>query len=126
MRDFLHFFTDLIHLRRTQPALRSDSARVSQSQNFERVLVLHRWMEGTGDDVVIVACFDELPKHGYTIGLPFAGRWREVLNTDAYEVFPNPNTVGNAGVVFATDAPMDGFVASATISLPANGAIALV
>ena len=83
-------------------------------------------MEGSDDDVVIVACFDELPKHGYTVGLPFAGRRREVLNTDAYEVFPNPNTVGNGGVVFATDAPMDGFVASATISLPANGAIALV
>jgi 1,4-alpha-glucan branching enzyme len=126
MRNFLRFFTDLIHLRHTQPALRSDRARVSRSQNFERVLVLHRWIEGTGDDVVIVACFDELPKHGYRIGLPFAGRWREVLNTDAYEFFPNTNTVGNGGVVFATDAPMDGFVASATISLPANGAIALV
>jgi 1,4-alpha-glucan branching enzyme len=126
MRDFLRFFTDLLHLRRDQPALRGDGARVSKWQNFERALVLHRWVEGSGNDVVVVASFDEIPEHGYPIGLPSAGGWREIFNTDAYDGFPNSGAVGNGGTVFATGGPLDGFASSATVSLPANGAIFLV
>jgi 1,4-alpha-glucan branching enzyme len=125
MRDFLHCVTDLVQLRRTQPALRAGGARVSRAQNYERVVVLHRWVEGQGQDVVIVASLDELPKHGYGIGLPFAGIWREVFNSDAYDNFPNPGTVGNGGSVEAFGGPLDGFMASAALTLPANGVIVL-
>src|SRR6185295_14814309 len=41
-----------------------------------------RW----GDDGSVLACvanFSAVPHEGYRIGLPFAGRWDEVLNTDA-------------------------------------------
>lgn len=126
MRDFLRCVTDLIQLRRTQPALRVGGARVSRAENFERVIVLHRWVELEGSDVVVVASLDELPKHGYTIGLPFAGAWREVFNSDAYDDFPNSNAVGNGGSVQASGGPLDGFEASAALTLPANGVIALV
>src|SRR5450432_3507771 len=55
MRDFMEFTADLIQLRRSQPALRGNGARVSRAENFERVMVLHRWIEGEPLDVVVVA-----------------------------------------------------------------------
>jgi 1,4-alpha-glucan branching enzyme len=126
MRDFLRCMTDLIHLRRTLPALRASGVRVSRAENYDRVLVLHRWVEWQGEDVVIVASLDENPKHGYAIGLPFAGTWREAFNSDAYDTFPNPSTVGNGGSIQAEGPPLDGFPTSATLTLPANGTLLLL
>jgi 1,4-alpha-glucan branching enzyme len=125
MRDFLRCVTDLVTLRRTQPALRADGVRVSRAANFDRVIVLHRWVEGAGEDVVAVASLDESPKHGYRIGLPFAGPWRELFNSDVYDTYPNPHPVGNGGLVQAAGDPLDGFAASAGMNLPANGVIIL-
>ena len=124
-RDFLKFVADLIRLRRAQPALRGSSARISRANNFERVIVLHRWIEGEGRDVVIVANLAEQPKRNYAIGLPFAGDWSELLNSDAYDSFPNPAPVGNGGHVPAWNEPLDGFAARAAVTLPANGVIVL-
>ena len=59
MSDFLRFMTDLIHLRRAQPALRGSGVRVTRANNFERVIILHRWIEGEGKDVVVIASLDE-------------------------------------------------------------------
>jgi 1,4-alpha-glucan branching enzyme len=125
MRDFSRFTTDLIGVRRSQPALRASGVRVSREANFDRVIVLHRWVEGQGNDLVVIASFDELPKNGYAVGLPYAGGWREVFNSDYYSNFPNPAVIGNGGLVQASGAPMDGFVASAVLTLPPNGVIML-
>jgi 1,4-alpha-glucan branching enzyme len=125
MKDFLQFFTDMVGIRNAQPALRASGARVSRVNGFDRVIVLHRWVEGQGRDVVVIASVDELPKHDYTIGLPFAGRWRELFNSDYYVNFPNPAVVGNGGAVQAGGGPLDGLAASATLTLPANGVIIL-
>jgi 1,4-alpha-glucan branching enzyme len=89
------------------------------------VLVLHRWVDGAGGDVIVAASLSEQPTYGNGIGLPFTGRWHEVFNSDVYDGFPNPNPVGNGGFVQAGPAPLDGFAASALITLPANGVIVL-
>jgi 1,4-alpha-glucan branching enzyme len=125
MRDFLRFCTDLIGVRRSQPALRGSHARVSRAENFDRVIVLHRWLEGQGLDVVAVVNLAELPKQGYAIGLPSAGGWLELFNSDVYDNFPNPAPVGNDGKVQASAEPLDGFAARAAVNLPANGVILL-
>ena len=125
MRDHLRFYADLNRLRRSHPALRGDCARVSRANDFERVIVLHRWIEGSGQDVLVVASCDEFVKHGYVIGVPGEGSWREVFNSDFYDRFPNPNTVGNGGSVAAWREARDGFEASAALTLPANGVIVL-
>ena len=125
MRDFLRCVTDLVQLRRSQPALRADGVRVSRAENDGRVLVLHRWVDGAGGDVIVAASLSEQPTYGYGIGLPFTGLWQEVFNSDVYDGFPNPNPVGNGGFVQAGPAPLDGFAASALITLPANGVIVL-
>jgi len=124
-RDFLKFTADMIRLRRSQPALRGSSARVSRARNFDRVMVLHRWIEGEGRDVVVIANLAEQSKRDYAIGLPFAGDWLELLNSDVYDSFPNAAPVGNGGRVRSWSEPLDGFSARAAVSLPANGIIVL-
>ena len=125
MRDFLQFTKDLLKLRNSQAAFRGPSARVSRAENFDRVIVLHRWLEGRGDDVVVVASVDELPKFGYTVGLPYGGTWRELFNSDYYYQFPNPAVIGNGGSVQASGGPLDEFTSSATMTIPGNGVIVL-
>jgi len=50
------------------------------------------------------------------VGVPVAGAWREVLNSDA--PFYGGSGVGNMGRVIATDTPCHGRPHSITITLP--------
>lgn len=123
MRDHLTFCRDLIHLRRTQPALRGELLHVSTRNSFDRVIAIHRWIEGSGQDVLFVANLQEQVRRGYRVGFPSDGVWRELFNSDVYDTFPNPNAVGNDGAVMADGLGWDGMPASASIALPANGFI---
>ncbi len=72
-----------------------------------------------GDDGSVVACvsnFSAVPHEGYRLGLPFAGRWDEVLNTDADVYFGSG--VGNLGAIVAGDQLHHGQPASATVRVP--------
>ncbi|HEX6527462.1 MAG TPA: 1,4-alpha-glucan branching protein GlgB [Streptosporangiaceae bacterium] len=71
-----------------------------------------------------IANFSALPHENYRVGLPHAGRWRELLNTDA-GVYGGSG-VGNLGAVEAIDEPWHGRPASAQITLPPLGVIWLV
>ena len=69
--------------------------------------------------VPVLACvanFSAMPHSEYQIGLPLAGRWREVLNTDASDY--GGTGAGNLGAVQAIPKPWHGRPASATIALP--------
>ncbi|MBV8121621.1 MAG: alpha amylase C-terminal domain-containing protein [Alphaproteobacteria bacterium] len=127
MADYRRFMRDLIRLRGSQPALRGEGVRVSRVNNFDRVIVVHRWVAdgSAGRDVVIVTSFDENPKIGYAIGLPQGGRWAELFNSDFYDRFPNPTVIGNGGAVTADGPGLDGFAHSARITIPPNGALML-
>ncbi len=72
-----------------------------------------------GNDGSVLACvsnFAAVPHERYRMGLPSAGTWREVLNTDA-ESYAGSG-VGNFGAVEATLEPWHGKPASATITVP--------
>jgi 1,4-alpha-glucan branching enzyme len=120
-QDYLRFTQDLVRLRRNQPALRSDSLRVSRAHSIDRVMAIHRWIEGQGADLLIALNLQEFNRFGYRIGFPGGGFWREIFNSDFYEQFPNPGTTGNNGGITAEEVPWDGMPASAEITLPANG-----
>jgi 1,4-alpha-glucan branching enzyme len=75
----------------------------------------------------VLACVANLsgsPKQDYRVGLPFAGRWREVLNTDA-EAYGGSG-VGNLGAVEAEPQMWHGRPASAVLQLPPAGVLWLV
>lgn len=120
MQDHLKFVQDVLRVRRSYRALTGDSIRVFHVHNGNRVIAFHRWLEGFGGDVVVVASFHEETWHAYSLGLPLPGTWREVFNSDAYENFPNPMASGNQGRIDANGPPLHGFGCSATIVIPAN------
>ncbi|HYZ98724.1 MAG TPA: 1,4-alpha-glucan branching protein GlgB [Acidimicrobiales bacterium] len=75
-------------------------------------------LAGSGDGTEVVACVANLtpvPRHGYRVGLPRAGRWIDVLNTDEARW-------GGSGVVqpeVHTDGtPWQGQPDSAVLTLP--------
>jgi 1,4-alpha-glucan branching enzyme len=89
--------------------------------------------EGSGDpgssdgrpapsgSVACLANFSAVPHLDYRIGLPQAGRWREILNTDA--IVYGGSGVGNLGGVEAAAEPWHGQPASARIALPPLGVL---
>jgi len=123
MRDHLRFTKDLIRLRRDLPALRGDNVHAFYQSDRDRVIAYHRWREGTGDDVIVVASFAETTWTGYGIGFPFPGLWKERFNSDLYDHFPNPQVSGNDGGVVAEAKDQHGFAASVAIVIPANGVV---
>ncbi|WP_026379410.1 1,4-alpha-glucan branching protein GlgB [Afifella pfennigii] len=76
------------------------------------------------DEVVAVICnFTPVVREGYRIGLPFAGRWEERLNTDA-AIYGGSN-VGNGGAVHASEEAWHGQPASVALTLPPLGVLVL-
>ncbi len=79
-----------------------------------------RW-DGDGGVIACISNFSAIPHFDYRIGLPFAGEWEEVLNTDA-ETYGGSG-VGNFGQVSAEEVPWHARPASASISVPPLGAV---
>jgi 1,4-alpha-glucan branching enzyme len=82
------------------------------------------FLRKAGDRLVLVACnFTPVPREGYRVGVPEAGRWTEVLNTDA-EVYGGSG-VGNLGAATAETVPHHGRPCSLSLRLPPLGAVFL-
>jgi 1,4-alpha-glucan branching enzyme len=72
---------------------------------------------GTDGSVLACVCnFAAMPHYDYRIGLPSAGPWAELINTDA-EVYGGSG-LGNYGTVEATGEPWHGRPASAALTIP--------
>lgn len=68
------------------------------------------------EDFVVVVCnFTPVVRHGYRVGVPKAGRYREILNTDSQ--YYGGSNVGNASVVETGEA-VHGRGASLSLTLP--------
>ncbi|MBX3341467.1 MAG: alpha amylase C-terminal domain-containing protein, partial [Nitrospira sp.] len=120
MLDHLRFTRELLALRRRLPALRGRGFRTTHVHDHNRVLAFHRWIEGEGQDVVVILHLANFTRVGYQIGLPGEGTWREVFNSDVYENWVNARVAGNSGRVVATAQPLHGFGYSVGLVLPAN------
>ena len=83
-----------------------------------------RW----GDDGSVLAClvnFSGRPHPERRVGLPYAGRWREILNTDA--VLYGGSGVSQPGIIEASEeTPWQGQPASALVTYPPLGVSWLV
>jgi len=82
---------------------------------------------GGADDrplLVAAANLSPVPRHGYRLGLPRPGRWREVLNTDSEHY--GGSGVGNLGGVLAEPVPWHGQPFSAAVTLPPLAVVWLV
>jgi 1,4-alpha-glucan branching enzyme len=116
----------MIATRRDNPALRGDRVNPFYSSDADRVLAFHRWLDGSGQDVVVVASLSETTWYGYELGFPISGPWREAFNSDVYDNWVNPLVSGNGGAINASGAPKHGFIVSAAIVIPANSVLVFV
>ncbi|MCC6734819.1 MAG: 1,4-alpha-glucan branching protein GlgB [Bauldia sp.] len=77
-----------------------------------------------GAEVVVVCNFTPVPRHGYRIGVPAGGFYREALNTDA-AIYGGGN-IGNGGGVHAEPVEAHGQAQSISLTLPPLAALFLV
>ncbi|MEO8097854.1 MAG: 1,4-alpha-glucan branching protein GlgB [Acidobacteriota bacterium] len=121
--------TELNALYRREPALYEvdddyrgfdwiDIRDVEQS-----IIIFARYAKDRGDFLVFCCNFTPMPRGGYRVGLPHAGRYKEVFNTDA-EMFGGSN-LGNGGAVQAEAIECHGRPASAVLMLPPLGVVVL-
>ena len=74
------------------------------------------------NDVVLCAFnFTPVPRHNYRLGVPFGGRWLEVLNSDAPDY--GGSGQGNLGGVDSAPIPWHGHYHSLTLTLPPLGCL---
>jgi 1,4-alpha-glucan branching enzyme len=77
-----------------------------------------------GRDTVLVVCnFTPVPRLGYRVGVPSAGFWRELLNSDAKEY--GGSGLGNLGGAEAEAKPEHGRPYSLSLTLPPLAAVFL-
>ncbi|MCI0754061.1 1,4-alpha-glucan branching protein GlgB [Teichococcus vastitatis] len=73
---------------------------------------------------LVVCNMTPVTRSGYRLGLPSAGAWREVFNSDA-AIYGGSNN-GNGGTVHAAAEPSHGLDASAALELPGLATLVLV
>lgn len=127
-RGAQHFLRDLNALYRACPAL---YARDFSHEGFEWVdcqdsdesVISFLRRDGQGGMVLVVLNATPVVRENYRVGVPCAGMWREMLNSDA-AVYGGSGT-GNHGEVQATDQGWHGRPASLLLRLPPLGALIL-
>ncbi|RPI04748.1 MAG: 1,4-alpha-glucan branching protein GlgB [Ignavibacteriae bacterium] len=77
-----------------------------------------------GKENVIVACnFTPVPRPGYRVGVPDAGRYREILNSDS--TFYGGSNMGNAGEIQSEPIPYQNRPFSISVNIPPLSAVYL-
>ena len=79
--------------------------------------------DSKGNKIVAIFNFTPVPRYDYRVGLPDAGYWKEVLNSDA--AIYGGSGMGNCGGVYTEDYAIHGFNQSARFTLPPLGCLIL-
>ena len=120
---------DLNHTLNTLPALHVEDftsagfAWVEHDDAAQGVLSFLRNDADGGPPVLVVCNMTPVPRHGYRLGVPRGGRWREVLNSDASAY--GGSGLGNFGGVDAQTIPAHGHAQSLAITVPPLAAVFL-
>lgn len=93
---------------------------INANDGVHNVISFIRW-DHDGNPLVCVANFSGSTHSDYVLGLPRAGVWHEVLNTDAADYSGAGS--GNMGRIVATSNGHDGQPSSARVTLPALSTI---
>jgi 1,4-alpha-glucan branching enzyme len=126
-RKLQRLVADLNHIYRDEPALwigdtdPSGFRWIDADNHDDNVIAFIRIAPASGRKIVCLCNFSPVVRYNYRLGLPGAGFYREVLNTDS-EIYGGSN-VGNAGGVYADPIPSHGFSHSAVFTLPPLGVL---
>ncbi len=115
------YMKDIIGLRRTNSAFRANAGidvyKVDEANN---VIVWQRF-DGSGNVAVVVANFGNANRLNYRIGMPSAGTWYELINSQA--LVYDGNGLGNGGQVNTEGIAWDGQSQSAVLTVPQMGVL---
>jgi 1,4-alpha-glucan branching enzyme len=121
---------DLNSAYRSEPALHRLDFRPAASFAWADVhdsdqSVISLFRKGDqADEIILIACnFTPVPRPNYRIGVPRAGFWQEILNSDA--TLYGGSGQGNIGGVHTTPVGWHGHYQSVNVVLPPLGMIAL-
>jgi 1,4-alpha-glucan branching enzyme len=135
LADRMHAGTQLLvgelnRLYRELPALHDGDCdtrgfRWIDCHDSEQSVLCWRRIDREERSFVVVVCnFTPVPRHGYRVGVSRAGRYREVLNTDAADY--GGSGAGNLGEVVAQPVPWHGEALSLSLTLPPLATIILL
>ncbi len=114
--------SDLNKLYRAEPALHQLNCSaagfewIDANDSQQSVTAFLRRGEKPGEIILAVCNFTSVPRHGYRVGVPTGGFWRELLNSDAAAY--RGSGMGNMGGVAAEAAPVHGRPYSLRLTLP--------
>jgi 1,4-alpha-glucan branching enzyme len=118
---------DLNRLYRAEPALHERDCEpggfewIDANDSDNSTVSLLRFARSTDEVILAAVNFTPLPRHGYRLGVPRGGLWRELLNSDAAEY--GGSGLGNAGGFHADEHPAHGRPYSLNLTLPPLGAV---
>jgi 1,4-alpha-glucan branching enzyme len=123
------YFSDIIHLRTSNPALRADAGIEIFHVNDASNIIAFRRTDYGGNDIVVVANFSNTDFGSYRFGVPLNEDWAEVMNSqDSTYIGSGPT---NPGTITPDPIARDGYSQSVEIALarmalviltPADGA----
>jgi 1,4-alpha-glucan branching enzyme len=128
-RGLQRFVKDLNRVYRSQPALHQVDYSFAGFEWIDfrdtqaSIVSFIRRAKDPADFMVCAFNFTPVPRQGYRIGVPRAGLYEEILNSDA-ETYGGSN-LGNQGSVRALDRPWHNQPASVSLNLPPLGAVYL-
>jgi len=120
---------DLNRIYRDEPALHQSDA---DERGFEwivgddaanSVLVFLRRSAYGGAPLLVAVNLTPVPRHGYRVGVPHAGRWAEILDTDRTGY--GGGGLGKGDALHTADAPSHGQPQSLDLTVPPLAAIIL-
>ncbi len=123
------FVQDLNALYRNEPPLYENDFEwtgfewIDANDSDNSVFSFFRVAKSSDAFIVFVSNFTPLPRHGYRIGVPKPGHYREVLNSDSSYYWGS--NAGNAGELETEDIPMHGYSQSLSLVLPPLATIIL-
>jgi 1,4-alpha-glucan branching enzyme len=80
------------------------------------VFAFLRLANGEASPVLVVCNMTPVPRQGYRVGVPSAGKWQEAINTDSQ--FYGGSNLGNDNAVQATEEGAHGQPYSLKLTLP--------
>ncbi len=87
----------------------------------QSIVAFARFGRAPGDLTVCVCNFTPVPRHGYRVGVPRGGFYREILNTDS--AYYGGSDLGNGGGVVGEAIPWHGQSHSVLLTLPPLAAV---
>lgn len=120
---------DLNKLIREEPALHEQDCNsagfswISADDSTNSIYAWCRYSKNRDDVVLVVMNMTPVPRMEYSVGVPVAGAWKEIFNSDAKGY--GGSDVGNGGVLTTEPVGMNWQEQSLVLTLPPLGAIVL-